>query len=98
MPFEKLKCISDLSNKSCCDLYCSIDSQARQTRLPFHDSHYESASLFDLVLGDIWGPYRVPSVSGVIYFLTVVEDKSRCTWMFLLDHKISDVTQMVHVF
>lgn len=36
---------------------------------------------------DIWGPYRVPSYSGARYFLTIVDDFSRGTWIYLLNMK-----------
>ena len=36
---------------------------------------------------DIWGPYKTPSTSSAHYFLTIVDDCSRCTWVYLLKHK-----------
>jgi len=40
-----------------------------------------------LIHVDIWGPYSIPSVHGHKYFLTIVGDYSRYTWIFLLKHK-----------
>lgn len=36
---------------------------------------------------DIWGLFSCPSTSGHRYFLTVIDDKSRNTWIFLMKHK-----------
>jgi len=40
--------------------------------------------LFDLVHCDIWGPYRVSSLCGAHYFLTIVDDASRGVWVYLM--------------
>ena len=33
---------------------------------------------------DIWGPYRTPSTYGAHYFLNIVDDSSRATWVYLM--------------
>lgn len=35
----------------------------------------------------IWGPYKVPSLSGARYILTIVYDFSRYVWVYLMQHK-----------
>src|ERR1044072_4256537 len=37
---------------------------------------------------DIWGPYSVNTVHGHRYFLTIVDDHSRFTWVHLMKHKL----------
>src|SRR5436190_4132207 len=44
----------------------------------------ESQSLFDLVHCDIWGPARISSVSGFNYYLVLIDDYSRVSWVHLL--------------
>ena len=41
-------------------------------------------SPFILVHSDIWGPSRVKSNLGFQYFVTFIDDYSRCTWLFLI--------------
>jgi len=41
-------------------------------------------SPFTLVHSDIWGPSRVKSNLGFQYFVTFIDDFSRCTWLFLM--------------
>ena len=42
---------------------------------------------FDLLHCDIWAPFSVPTNHGCRFFLTIVDDCSRCTWVYLLKHK-----------
>jgi len=46
---------------------------------------------------DVWGPYKVATHNGMRYFLTLVDDKSRWTWTFLLCLK-SDVIVVLKQF
>ena len=48
-------------------------------RLHFHSSVSSSFSCFDIIHANIWGPYSTPSLNGSKYFLTLVDDYSRCT-------------------
>jgi len=66
---------------------CIVCALARQTRLPFSTSSISSVKAFELIHCDIWGPFEVPSLSGAKYFLTIVDDFSRFTWVFLMHHK-----------
>ena len=60
---------------------CSVCPLAKQKRLPFPASISSSSSYFDLIHANIWGPYSTPSLNGSKYFLTLVDDHSRCTWV-----------------
>ena len=55
--------------------------------LPFSTSSISSNKPFELIHCDIWGPFKAPSFSGAKYFLTIVDDFSRFTWVFLMHHK-----------
>lgn len=63
---------------------CDVCFNAKQKRLPFSLSSHVSTSVFDLVHMDIWGPLSTPSMMGYRYFLTIVDDKNRFTWLFLM--------------
>ena len=39
---------------------------------------------FKLVYTDVWGPSRFASTLGFRYFVTFIDDYSRCTWLFLM--------------
>jgi transposase InsO family protein len=55
------------------------------------------ASPFALVHSDIWGPSRVKSTLGYYYFVTFIDDYSRCTWLFLMKNR-SDVFRIFQEF
>lgn len=66
-----------------CDCYHS----ARQKRLVFPVSTSVSDHLFQLIHVDIWGAMAVETPAHYRYFLTIMDDFSRCTWIFLMVNK-----------
>ncbi|CAH9105995.1 unnamed protein product [Cuscuta europaea] len=89
LPFKKLTMLSEcnVSNTDKHSSSCDICHFAKQKRLPFPISTSHASNAFDLVHMDVWGPYKVTSYTGFKYFLTVVDDYNRCTWVFLLKTK-----------
>ena len=65
--------------------------------MPFPKSTSVSLSCFDLIHADIWGPYSTSSLNGSRYFLSLVDDHSRCTWVYLMKHK-SDASSLIQTF
>lgn len=57
-----------------------------------------SDSPFDLVHCDIWGPYHVPSHDNKRYFLTLVDDHTRFTWIYMLQYKSEAKTYIQQFF
>lgn len=47
---------------------CVVCPIAKQRKLPFPHSSTVSASCFDLIHMDIWGPFRTPTIHGHQYF------------------------------
>ncbi|KAG7582883.1 Retrotransposon Copia-like N-terminal [Arabidopsis suecica] len=78
-------------------VHCSICQKAKQKRLPFPSKNNMAASVFDLIHIDTWGPFRTPTVEGYRYFLTIVDDYSRATWVYLMKTK-SEVLQILPGF
>ncbi|CAN1780189.1 Retrovirus-related Pol polyprotein from transposon TNT 1-94 [Linum perenne] len=76
---------------------CAICHFAKQRKLPFHLSSSISTAIFDLVHIDTWGPNSQPSYDGFSYFLTIVDDYSRVTWVMLMKNK-SDAKQHIQSF
>ena len=86
------KSLDVFKNKIGHDHLCKICPLAKQKRLPFSSSNNMAASPFDLLHLDVWGPFRVPTIDGYRYFLTIVDDCSRVTWIYLLKDKSSVTT------
>lgn len=69
------------------DKVCVTCPMAKFTRLPFPISESHASKPFELIHTDIWGPYKVCTRRKFKYFLTIVDDFSRMTWIYLLQHK-----------
>ena len=72
--------------------HCRICHLAKQKRLPFISNNNLSAKPFDLIHIDVWGPYHVSTTSIHRYFLTIVDDCTRATWVYLLCNKSNVLT------
>jgi hypothetical protein len=70
----------------------------KPTRLKFPLSCISTIRCFELIHFDIWGPYTKTDSSGAKFFLTVVDDFSRSTWVFLMQHKSEVNTIIPYVF
>ena len=55
--------------------------------MSFQPSVISTKRPFEKIHCDIWGPYRVPTHSGAQYFLTIVDDFTRYTWIHLMHFK-----------
>ncbi|WVZ08815.1 hypothetical protein V8G54_022161 [Vigna mungo] len=69
------------------DTVCDVCHCAKQHKLPFPTNVSLSVEFFDLIHCDIWGPLSISSVHGHKYFLTIVDDYSQHTWIFLMNNK-----------
>ena len=76
---------------------CRICPQAKQHRSSFPLSVTKTSRSFELLHVDIWGPYRTSTYDGFRLFLSVVDDFTRGTWIFLLSHK-SNAFHMLESF
>lgn len=91
VPLNKLRQLSLISSQ-CNDFTfdsCITCSQAKKTRLSFPKSQSSSHQSFDLIHIDVWGPYKHCTHDGFKYFLTIVDDFTRHTWLHLLANKSS---------
>jgi len=78
--------------------HCSICPLSKQQRLPFISKNTFSPHCFDIIHADVWGPFRYPTYDGFRYFLTLVDDKSRFTWVYLLENKSDCIVLIPKIF
>ena len=65
-------------------LACESCQLGKHTRVSFPKClNNRAKSHFELVHTDVWGPCRTASTLGFQYFVTFIDDYSRCTWLFL---------------
>ena len=80
-----------------CNKDCIVCPMGKQKRLPYPFNNKLSTCTFDLVHMDVWGPYSTPTLEGFKYFLTMVDDSTRATWIFFMKSK-SEVRQLITSF
>ena len=96
--FAKLHHISSITVPSkASSQHCSACPLAKKHSLPFVSHNTLSANPFGLIHIDIWGPFSVESVEGFKYFLTIVDDCTRVSWIYMLRNK-SDVKHVFSTF
>lgn len=71
---------------------CVVCHKAKQKGLPFPSNNNLSSKAFDLIHIDSWGPFRVPTIDGYRCFLTLVDDRTRATWVYLMKSKLDALT------
>jgi hypothetical protein len=77
---------------------CDICALSKQCRLSFSASSISFIRPFELIHCDIRGPYKIPSLSSAKYFLTIVDDYSRFTWVFFMHHKHETQNLLINFF
>ena len=69
-------------------LACESCQLGKHTRVSFPKRlNNRAKSHFELVHTDVWGPCRTVSTLGFQYFVTFLDDYSRCTWLFLMKNR-----------
>ena len=63
--------------------YCHICHLAKQKKISFPSPNNICNSNFEFFHIDVWGPFSVETVDGNKYFLTIVDDHSGATWVYL---------------
>ena len=66
---------------------CDSCAHGKHTRLPFKLVLNKSYMSFERLYCDIWGGYHIASLCGEHYFLTIVDEYSRVTWLYLMCFK-----------
>lgn len=61
--------------------------KAKQHRLPFKKSELVLCLSLNYYTWIYGVPYKTPSLNGSSYILTIVDDQSRTTWIYLLPNK-----------
>ena len=69
-------------------LACEFCQLGKHTRVSFLKRlNNQAKSPFELVHTNVWGPYRTASTLGFQYFVTFIDEYSRCTWLFLMKNR-----------
>ncbi|PRQ35290.1 putative RNA-directed DNA polymerase [Rosa chinensis] len=63
------------------DFRCDICELAKSHRISYSPSLNKSPVPFMKIHSDVWGPAKIPSLSGARYFVTFIDDCTRMTWV-----------------
>lgn len=77
--------------------FCELCLCAKQHGYSFSRSEIPTVKNFQLMHLIIWGPYSILAMTGAQYFLSIVDDYIRVTWIILLKCK-SKVANAIKVF
>lgn len=66
---------------------CTICPQAKQTCLCFPSSSIKTSKPFQVIHCNICGPFSLPSHLNARFFLSIVDDYSRATWIYIMNVK-----------
>jgi len=74
-------------NKGKSETICSVCPKVGVHGQSFPLSNSRASRIFELIHVDIWGAYKCVTHDGYKYFLTIVDDYSRATWVHLMSTK-----------
>ncbi|XP_049936458.1 retrovirus-related Pol polyprotein from transposon RE1 isoform X4 [Nymphaea colorata] len=78
-------------------LSCDVCQFAKHVRASYPISNSRSNKAFSLVHSDVWGPSGIHSRGGFQYFITFIDDYSRCIFVYLLKDR-SEVPHIIETF
>ncbi|GJW07978.1 retrovirus-related pol polyprotein from transposon TNT 1-94 [Tanacetum coccineum] len=76
--------------------FCEHYVIRKQNRVSFSKAIHQTKATLDYLYVDCWGPSRVPSLGGAQYFLSIIDDFSRMTWVFMMKHKSEAFEKFKH--
>ena len=76
-------------NKACqkFNFKCVICELSKHSRFSYIPRMHRTPSTFDLIHLDVWGPSPVIALSQHRYYVTFIDDYTRCTWVYLMRNK-----------
>ncbi|GFY85851.1 hypothetical protein Acr_04g0005890 [Actinidia rufa] len=85
-------------NKACqkFNFQCDVCELSKHTRASYIPRMLRAPSAFDLIHSDVWGPSPVTALSQHRYYVTFIDDYTRCTWVYLMRHKSEVFSHFTH--
>jgi hypothetical protein len=66
---------------------CKGCALGKNIKKPFSSNNNRSKEILDLIHSDVCGPMPVKSLGGYLYYVILIDDYSRKTWLYLLKTK-----------
>lgn len=78
--------------------FCTICPAIRQHRRNFPINSTNTSFAFELLYVDTWGPYSHKTHNGCNFFLTIMDDYTKVTWIYLIKNKNNYVSILDQFF
>ena len=90
---------SQFINKNPNLFQCDVCQLSKHTHSTYSHVPYNPSHPFFLIYGDIWGPNKIPNLTGARWILLLVDDHTRLSWTFLMKDKseTSNIFKNFHV-
>lgn len=86
LSFHKLQSLSLISSSHNIDP-CYVCAKAKQHKIPFPKNVTITDTLFVTIHVDVWAPYKHIFHDGYKYFIIIIDDYSKHTWVHLMNKK-----------
>lgn len=70
-----------------CDMKCANCIQSKMTNIPFENDRTKTTGILELIHTDLNGPHNTVGFGGEKYFLTFVDDYSKCGKTYCIKNK-----------
>ncbi|KAJ1300038.1 hypothetical protein OPQ81_011158 [Rhizoctonia solani] len=75
---------------------CISCIQGKSHVRPFGEVHTpNSQQIADLIYSNVWGPARVTSIQGSLYYISFIDAATRFTWIIFMRHKNEAVDRYI---
>ena len=68
-------------------MVCEGCQYGKAHQLPYEESKFKAKEPLELVHSDVFGPIKQPSIGGMRYMVTFIDDFSRYVWVFFMKEK-----------
>ena len=76
---------------------CEVCEYAKHKKSTYPSSQTRKSYPLQLIHSDVWGPYKDVSIHDHRWFIVLVDDCTRFTWVFLMKTKL-EVSQIIPYF
>jgi len=66
---------------------CAGCQYGKAHQLPYEESKFKAKKPLELIHSDVFGPVKQPSIGGMRYMVTFIDDFSRYVWTFFMKEK-----------
>lgn len=70
------------------EFHCDICELTKRTRVSFPISNKRRSRPFNLIHNDIWGPSTLRNIFGACWFVSLIDDCTRVTWLSSLNKNL----------